>query len=211
MATSTKDADPMSDKPSTAPTILSAARLAAAPVVAGLVLWAHAMTFTAGPERSALIYSIAALVFVAAALTDLVDGWLARKLNAVTPFGAALDHAADKALVAGALVALSYALLPLPLVIAAILLIIRDIAVAGLREALASSGRAPPVGRVGKVKAFAEMAGVTLALVLPAAAYGPRDLLDALSGAAHGLLWAAVALALWSAGVYLRAAISQRT
>jgi CDP-diacylglycerol--glycerol-3-phosphate 3-phosphatidyltransferase len=208
MVTSMKGAEadaPAGRKPSAAPTMLTAARIVAAPVVAALVLWAHESAFTLGPARSALIYTIAAALFIAAALTDLIDGWLARKLDAVTPFGAALDHAADKALVASALVALSYALFPLSLVAAALILIIRDIAVAGLREALAASGKAPPVGRIGKVKAFAEMAGVAAALCLPAAAYAAPPVLDALSGAAHGFLWAAAVLALWSAALYLRA------
>ncbi|MBL8549679.1 MAG: CDP-diacylglycerol--glycerol-3-phosphate 3-phosphatidyltransferase [Hyphomonadaceae bacterium] len=193
------------------PTLLTILRIAAAPVVAGLVLWAHASTFTEGPAFSATLYGFAAALFVLAALTDALDGWLARKLGVVTPFGAALDHSADKVLVAATLVVLSYALFPLPMVIAAAILVVREFAVAGLREALSASGRALPVSSIGKLKAFAEMVALALWLVIPALPEASAQLLDLLYAAAQGLVWFAVALALWSGASYVRAAIDQRT
>jgi CDP-diacylglycerol--glycerol-3-phosphate 3-phosphatidyltransferase len=193
------------------PTALTAARIAAAPVVVGLVLWAHAITLSEGLARAAVIHGLAASVFILAALTDALDGWLARRFGAVSPFGAALDHAADKVLVAGTLIALAYTIFPLPMVVAAALLVIREFAVAGLREALSASGRSLPVSRLGKLKAVTEMAALSLWLVLPALPGAPPSALDAIYALAQGLMWLAVAVALASAALYLRAAISQRT
>jgi CDP-diacylglycerol--glycerol-3-phosphate 3-phosphatidyltransferase len=191
------------------PTLLSLARLAAAPVVAGLVLWANASALTEGPGRAAVIYVIAGVVFVAAALTDALDGWLARRLDAATPLGAAIDHAADKALVTGALVAMAYALLSLPLVVAAVILLVRDVAVAGLREGLANSGRTLPVSPWGKAKTVAEMTGVAALLFSPAAAFTEPFLLRALTWLAHLSIWGAVALAVWSGALYVLAALER--
>ena len=85
-------------------------------------------------------------------LTDWLDGWLARKFDAVTPLGAALDHVADKVLVACALVALAYAALPLHLVIAAVIILGRDIAIAGLREGISAQGGSLPVSQLRKME-----------------------------------------------------------
>ena len=179
------------------PTILSAARMIAAPIVAGLILWA-------GAANSPSLYGLSAVVFILAALTDLLDGWLARSTGSVTPFGAALDHAADKALVAGALVALAFAAFTLPLAIAAAILIVRDIAIAGLREGLSAAGRTLPVSHVGKAKAAAEMIAIAALLLAYAAAPFAETF------AALGLvgLWLAAALALWSAAAYVRVALT---
>src|SRR5262249_53888386 len=78
---------------------LTLSRLAAGPVVAALILWAATETY-ADPQRATLIFIAAGLLFGAAALTDWLDGLVARRQNTVTPLGAALDHCADKVLVA---------------------------------------------------------------------------------------------------------------
>jgi CDP-diacylglycerol--glycerol-3-phosphate 3-phosphatidyltransferase len=196
--------------PSVWPTFLSVARLAAAPVVAGLVLWANASALTEGPARAAFLYVTAGLLFAAAALTDLLDGWLARRFSATTPLGAALDHSADKALVTAALVALAYTSLSLPLVIAAVVLLVRDVAVAGLREGMSNSGRALPVSPLGKAKTVSEMTGIGALLFSPAAAHGaPNWMTGLLTWLAHAAIWAAVLLALWSAAEYLRQALAR--
>jgi len=131
----------MSQINSKLPMALTLARMAAGPLVAALVLWAGAQVFV---DRSlaAQLYLIAAAVFSLAAASDWLDGHLARKLGVVSELGAALDHAADKVLVTCALVALAYAALPLPLTVAAVIILGRDMAVAGLREGLSASGRA---------------------------------------------------------------------
>ncbi len=191
------------------PLMLTLGRIAAGPVVAALVLWAAPMR---SPIRRAfLIYAAASIVFILAALTDWLDGYLARKYDAVTPLGAALDHCADKVLVACALLALAYAALPLGLVAAGVVILARDIAVAGLREGMSASGKSLPVSWTGKWKAAAEMAGVGACLLLQTAALAdaPFNLVFALSWAALLLLWTAAALALLSGAHYAAAAAKQ--
>jgi len=192
------------------PMQLTLARLAAGPLIAALVLWANAEMFTRGATVSGLIYAAAAALFALAALTDWLDGYLARRMNAVTPRGAALDHVADKVLVALALGALAYAALPLDLVIAALVLIGRDLAVAGLRESAAGQGRPVPVDGYGKIKAAAAMIGVTAFLAYQTAGLlgGGVFALEALIWIARTLLWTAAALALWSGARYARAALT---
>jgi CDP-diacylglycerol--glycerol-3-phosphate 3-phosphatidyltransferase len=156
-----------------------------------------------------LIYAVALVVFLIAAATDWLDGYFARKLNAVTPLGAALDHCADKVLIACTLLALAYAALPLDLVVAAVIVLGRDIAVAGLREGLSNSGRTLPVGSVGKWKAAAEMAGVGAFLAYAASALltDSASIVVGLNYAARILLWAGAGLALISAAQYVGAAM----
>lgn len=187
---------------------ITAARIVMGPVVAALILWAVSVLYS---DRllAGFIYALTTLVFVIAALSDWVDGWLARKLNAVTPLGAALDHCADKVLVTCALVALAYAALPFHLVAAAVILLARDVFVAGLREGLAQAGRAPPVGQLGKWKAAAEMAGIATFMAYQSSAllFGAPRAITGLNWAASGLLWLAAALALVSCFAYLRTAL----
>lgn len=189
------------------PILLTLARMALAPVIAGFILWAASVLYS---DRllAGFIYALTTILFVLAALTDWLDGWLARKLGAVTPMGAALDHCADKVLVACALVALAYAALPLDLVAAAVILLGREIAVAGLREGLSNSGRALPVSRLGKWKAAAEMAAVAAFLSgqTTAQLFSAPRMVIGLDWAAHALFWLAVGLALISGAGYARAA-----
>ena len=188
------------------PTLLTLFRMAMGPAIAGLVLWAVSV-FHSDRLLTGFIYALCAILFVLAALTDWLDGWLARKLDAVTPLGAALDHSADKVLITCVLVALAYASLPLNLVAAAALILGRDVAVAGLREALAAQGKALPVSSLGKWKAAAEMVGVTVFLVFQAAAvlFAPDDIVNGLAWGAQILIWIAAALALVSGGQYVAA------
>lgn len=192
---------------SSLPTVLTLLRMAMGPVLAGLILWAATMLH-ADPLLAGFIYALCCILFLLAAATDWLDGWLARKLNAVTPLGAALDHTADKVLIACVLVALAYAALPLLLVIAAVILSGRDIAMAGLREGLAQHGKVLPVSPLGKWKAAAEMAGVAAFLAFQASAllYADQRIVDGLDWAARILLWAAAILALLSAAAYAGAA-----
>jgi CDP-diacylglycerol--glycerol-3-phosphate 3-phosphatidyltransferase len=188
------------------PLLLTLFRIAMGPAIAGLVLWAASVLYS---DRllAGFIYALCLILFVLAALTDWLDGWLARKLDAVTPLGAALDHSADKVLIVCVLVALAYAALPLMLVAAAVLILGRDVAVAGLREGIASQHKTLPVSRLGKWKAAAEMAGVGAFLAFQAAAllFAPQSVTDGLDLAARILLWAAAALALVSGAQYVGA------
>ena len=192
------------------PILLTLFRIAIGPVIAALVLWAATALYS---DRllAGLIYALALIAFVLAAATDWLDGWLARKLDAVTPLGAALDHSADKVLVTCVLVALAYAALPLPLVAAAVIILGRDVAVAGFREGISSSGRTLPVSQLGKWKAAAEMAGVAAFLAFQACAllFAPAGVVLGLNWAARILLWTAAALALLSGASYAAAAFKR--
>jgi len=193
------------------PTLLTAFRLAMGPLIAALILWAASALYE---DRllSGFIYALCVILFVLAALTDWLDGYLARKLNAVTPLGAALDHAADKVLVACTFIALAYAALPLHLAAAAVIILGRDIALAGLREGLAAAGKSVPVGQLGKWKAAAQMAGLGAFLAFQSGALliAPATLVQGLSWAASLLIWAAAALSLVSAGQYASALLARQ-
>jgi len=192
------------------PTLLTVFRIVMGPAVAALVLWAASETY-ADPLLAGPIYALTVILFVLAASTDWLDGYLARKLDAVTPLGAALDHAADKVLITCALVALAYAALPMMLVAAAVIILGRDVAVAGLREGISAQGKSLPVSALGKWKAAAEMAGVGAFLAFKAAVLlsAPISVVLGLDWAAKFLLWAAAALALISGGQYLAALLKR--
>jgi CDP-diacylglycerol--glycerol-3-phosphate 3-phosphatidyltransferase len=150
--------------------------------------------------------ALAAIVFAGAALTDFWDGWLARRLNQETRFGAFLDPIADKLLVACALILVIVAesdfLLRASLGAAAIVIIGREICISALREwmALIGASHAVAVNIVGKWKTAAQMSAIIMLLFK--APLGPFP--TAVVG--HVLIWLAALMTLWSMLVYLRGA-----
>ena len=100
----------------------------------------------------------ATIVFTLAALTDLVDGWLARKMNVVSVLGKLLDPLADKLIVMATLVWM----VPMNRIPAwvVVLLLARDIAVTGLRSVAASEGVVIAAGEEGKAKTALQMIGI---------------------------------------------------
>lgn len=147
-------------------------------------------------------YFASAIIFSAAAITDWLDGYLARKMNQSTPFGAFLDPVADKLMVATALVLLVGLHKNGWFTVAAAVIIGREIAVSGLREWMAELGKrsSVAVSFVGKIKTTAQMAAIIILL-----AFDVRDypLMEALG---YILLYIAAALTLWTMIMYLRAA-----
>ena len=107
---------------------------------------------------------VATVIFTAAAITDWLDGWLARKLNQTSAFGAFLDPVADKLMVAAALIIL----VQLERVDAIIALIIigREITISALREWMAQIGEAKSVAVsvLGKIKTVSQMLAIPLLL-----------------------------------------------
>lgn len=188
------------------PLILTLFRLAMGPAIAALILWG-ATSLHHDPLLSGFIYALCVILFMLAALTDWLDGALARKYDAVTPLGAALDHTADKVLIVCILVALAYAALPLELVAVSVIILGRDVAIAGLREASGAQGKTLPVSQLGKWKAAAVMAGVGAFMAFRAGAllFATEAWVSGLYWAARILLWAGAALALASAALYVRA------
>ena len=106
----------------------------------------------------------ATVVFILAALTDWLDGYLARRLNQTSAFGAFLDPVADKLIVVGALIALLY--LNRVDMLVALIIIGREIAISALREWMAKVGQAKSVAVafIGKLKTVFQMVAIPLLL-----------------------------------------------
>ena len=140
-------------------------------------------------------------IFAAAAITDWLDGYLARRLGETSAFGAFLDPVADKLMVAAALILLVQ--LGRAEAYLAIIIIGREIAISALREWMAQIGktRNVAVAFIGKVKTAAQMTAI-IALLLYEPLFGviPTALLGTVA------LWVAAILTLWSMLHYLRLA-----
>lgn len=155
------------------------------------------------PPSWATIYerdAAATLIFMAAAFTDWADGYLARKLNQTSAFGAFLDPVADKLMVAAALILLVQ--LGRADAIVAAIIIGREITISALREWMAKIGasKSVAVSLLGKIKTFAQMLAIPLLLYyFPFAGIDTRQL-------GTVLIWVAALLTLWSMGYYLRMA-----
>jgi CDP-diacylglycerol--glycerol-3-phosphate 3-phosphatidyltransferase len=177
------------------PNILTWLRILAIPLVMLLFM------IGAGHPQS-LAYPIAGLLFAAAAITDSLDGYLARRLGQTTRLGTFLDPVADKLIVAVALVLIVSRDSRPVMVVTAAVIIGREIAISALREWMAGIGQrtAVAVSRIGKYKTIVQMVGVTMLLFRA----------DLLGLPIYRLgLWLTVlaaALTLISMGLYLRAA-----
>lgn len=149
-------------------------------------------------------YQASAAIFGIAALTDLLDGYLARRLNQSSPFGAFLDPVADKLMVAVALVLLvqdnpdPWFAIPIP----AAIIIGREIAISALREWMAEIGARTKVAVsiIGKLKTTLQMIAILLLLYKLPVGLFPTHTVGLV------LLYIAAALTLWSMVVYLYAA-----
>ena len=144
--------------------------------------------------------------FVVAALTDFVDGWLARKLDAATIWGAILDPIADKVLVCGTVLGLMAMGSNPPVVLPAALILFREFTVSALREVAAGKGVKLPVTLLAKWKTTLQL--IALGVELLVACWGafalPDDpaILGPVTLAAHGLLWVAAAVTLITGAQY---------
>jgi CDP-diacylglycerol--glycerol-3-phosphate 3-phosphatidyltransferase len=179
----------------TVPTLLTWARIAAIPLIIGVYYL---------PLDAAARNLTATVMFVFFALTDWLDGWLARRLNQASAFGAFLDPVADKFLICAALIVL----LKLQRVDALVALIIigREIAISALREWMAQIGaaRSVAVHMLGKLKTTAQMVAIPF-LLFDGALFGVID--TRVWGTA--LIWVAAVLTVWSMIYYLRKAIPE--
>jgi CDP-diacylglycerol---glycerol-3-phosphate 3-phosphatidyltransferase len=186
----------------TLPTILTLARVAAIPAL--IVSW-FSQEWTA-----------CAALFIGASLTDYLDGYLARKLNASSAFGAFLDPVADKLMVTTVLILNGLTAVPAgPLVgntwlfpVLACVIIGREITMSALREWAAALGpeahSAVAVSWTGKWKTAAQMVSLTLLLVakVPGLEVGA---IEAVGAAGVVLLGVAALLTVWSLVEYFRA------
>lgn len=179
----------------TLPTLLTWARIVAIPLIVGVFY------LDIAPGHQNLF---ATSLFVLVALTDWLDGYLARKLNQTSSFGAFLDPVADKFLVCAALLIL----LELGRVNALVALVIigREIAISALREWMAQIGasRSVAVHMVGKLKTTVQMVAIPFLLydgqlfgIIPTRLWGTW------------LIFAAVVLTIWSMVYYLQKAVPE--
>ena len=146
-------------------------------------------------------YWAASAVFAFASLTDWLDGYLARRLQQSTAFGAFLDPVADKLMVSVALVLLVAEHASLWLTLPAVIIIGREIVISALREWMAELGARAQVAvsRLGKWKTAAQMLALVILL-------GNPPVITFWVGLGYFLLIIAAGLTLWSMLVYLKAA-----
>lgn len=171
------------------PNILTLSRIVMIPVFVGI--------FYLPFEWS---YLTSAVIFALAAITDWVDGYLARKLDQSTPFGAFLDPVADKLMVAVALAVLIEEYANVLLTIPAVIIIGREVVISALREWMAEVGSraSVAVSFIGKIKTTAQMVAIVGLLAFPPGQFWAY--------VAIALLYLAAVLTLWSMVLYLYAA-----
>ena len=194
---------PLFAMPLNIPILLTWLRVALIPLVVGVF---YLPDFWLSPFEKGVASTA---IFVIAAITDWFDGFLARRWNETSAFGAFLDPVADKLMVAGALIELVH--LNRVGTLIAFVIIGREIAISALREWMAQIGASKSVAvhSVGKIKTTAQMIAIPMLLYY-----------DTLFGVIDTRIWgqalliAAAVLTLWSMLYYLRKAwplIKERT
>ena len=180
------------------PNVLTWLRIAAIPLFVAVLYIDEAWLTT----RQANI--VATGIFIAAAVTDWFDGYLARKLNQTSAFGAFLDPVADKLMVAAALIVLVE--LGRTDAIVALIIIGREITISALREWMAQIGQSKnvAVSMLGKIKTVAQLVAIPF-LLFDGMLFGVIDC--RLAG--RILIWMAAVLTVWSMFYYLKAAFSK--
>ena len=179
----------------TIPTILTWTRIVAIPLIVGV--------FYLGMNPS-VQNLIATVMFVVFALTDWLDGYLARRLNQTSAFGAFLDPVADKILVCASLLVLVH--LQRADVFVALIIIGREIAISALREWMAQIGASKSVAvhMLGKLKTTAQMIAIPF-LLFDNELFGLID--TRLWGAI--LIWISAIMTVWSMAYYLKKALPE--
>ena len=179
----------------TIPTVMTWTRIVAIPLIVGVFY------LDIAPDQRNLIATVMFMVFAA---TDWLDGYLARKLNQASSFGAFLDPVADKFLIVASLLVLVH--LQRADVFVALIIIGREIAISALREWMAQIGasRSVAVHMLGKVKTTVQM------IAIPFLLYDGR-LFGFINTPLWGawLIWLSAILTIWSMVYYLRKAIPE--
>lgn len=180
------------------PNLLTWLRILAIPLFVGIFYLPHSWL---SPSNQNLV---ATLIFAGAAITDWLDGYLARVLNQTSAFGAFLDPVADKLMVCAALIVLVYlGRLDAPI---ALVIIGREITVSALREWMAQIGQSKSVAVsfLGKIKTASQMIAIPLLLY-------HENIGEHFEAQQIGtwLIYIAAVLTLWSMFYYLKAALPQ--
>ncbi len=180
----------------TIPTLMTWTRIVAIPLIVGVYYF---------PGLSPMAQNeIATVMFVLFAVTDWLDGFLARKLNQTSAFGAFLDPVADKFLVCASLLILVH--MNRVHVLVALIIIGREIAISSLREWMAQigAGKSVAVHMVGKLKTTVQMVAIPFLLF-------DGVLLGLIDTRIWGevLIWAAAVLTIWSMVYYMQKALPE--
>jgi len=182
----------MSDTPSKSlslPNLLTVLRILAIPVIVILVL----------PPGGGILRSLALVIYILAAITDFLDGFLARMMNETSPLGRMLDPIADKLLVAALLLAFAFdhtfSLFDL---IPALAILLREIFVSGLREFMGTQNVIMPVSMLAKYKTTVQLIALGICMAEPMA--------PELRLISDAVLWLAAVLTIWTGWNYWRGA-----
>ena len=182
----------------TIPTIMTWARIVAIPLIVGIFYLPDSMATLASKNL------IATVMFVRFAATDWLDGYLARKLNQTSSFGAFLDPVADKFLVCASLLVLVH--LNRADVFVGLIIIGREIAISALREWMAQIGASKSVAvhMIGKLKTVGQMVAIPFLLY-------DGMLFGVINTRLWGtwLIWVAAVLTIWSMIYYLQKALPE--
>jgi cardiolipin synthase len=182
----------------TIPTIMTWTRIFAIPLIVGVFYLPESVA--SGAEKNL----VATIMFVVFAATDWLDGYLARKLNQTSSFGAFLDPVADKFLVCACVLVLVH--LQRADVFVALIIIGREIAISALREWMAQIGASKSVAvhMIGKLKTVSQMVAIPF-LLFDGVVFG------VINTHVWGvwLIWAAAVLTVWSMVYYLQKAVPE--
>ncbi len=182
----------------TIPTIMTWTRIVAIPLIVGVFYLPDTVASMPGKNL------IATVLFVVFAATDWLDGYLARRLNQTSSFGAFLDPVADKFLVCASLLVLVH--LNRADVFVGLIIIGREIAISALREWMAQIGAAKSVAvhMIGKLKTVGQMVAIPFLLY-------DGLLFGTINTHRWGtwLIWIAAVLTIWSMIYYLQKAVPE--
>lgn len=189
------------------PTTLTVFRIFLVPIMVVVLLappnrWADSPFF--GSDSPAPREMLGVTIFLIAVITDILDGYLARRNNQITTLGTLLDPIADKLLTSAAFISLvemqTHGAPSRPLAPAWMVVIIigREFVVSGLRSVLATRGIALPASALGKLKTASQVVAIVLLILTNSlerwGRYGSLGV---------GALWLSMAIALWSGGDYV--------
>ena len=182
---------PLRDEITDLPNLLTLARIATLPAVLALI-----------DNYSRVLSAASALIFILGGVTDLLDGYLARKRGQETVLGAFLDPLADKLFVLGTLVFLvARDRVPTWLVV---VLMSRELAITVLRSIAASYGLVIAAGRAGKTKTALQAIGITFLLIHFKYKILLLDFTLDFHRVGTYLIYLSIFLSVWSAGEYIR-------
>jgi cardiolipin synthase len=197
---------PLPARPLALPNLLTYARIAAVPVVVGLLYWQSIL------DGGLWIRWVALAVFIAAGITDVLDGYFARMYGQQSSLGRMLDPIADKLLVASCLLMLAaeetirgWSLL------ASVVILCREILVSGLREYLAELRVSVPVSRLAKWKTTWQLVAVGFLIAGDAGDKAFSDLFKQdtliITNIGLALLWLSALVTLYTGWDYMRAGV----